>query len=152
MATAVSVDWLLSGARDSSGNALAGGYIWTYEQNSTTPKATYADNAKVTQLSNPLTLDSAGKALVFADGIYKFVVYDSSDTIIETRDGLVYSTGGNVGLNDGTLSAPSLYFLNDTDTGFYLIGTGRIGIVINGVLIGEWNSSGLLVWGTVQPQ
>lgn len=47
-------------------------------------------------------------------------------------------------LGDGALAAPSLSFASDTstDTGFYRIGEGVIGVAINGVLVARFLSTG----------
>jgi hypothetical protein len=54
---------------------------------------------------------------------------------------------GPLKLPDGSQGAPSLSWSGsgDTDTGFFHIGDGLIGIVCNGVLVGRFTSSGLEV-------
>lgn len=57
------------------------------------------------------------------------------------------STAGQLtyGAADGSPSAPSIAFASDLDTGFYRVGTGDIGVVSNGALIGKLNDSGFYV-------
>lgn len=49
----------------------------------------------------------------------------------------------SVAVSDGSLSAPSMTFLNDTDTGFYRTSSGTVGIVSNGTSVGTIGSTGL---------
>lgn len=49
----------------------------------------------------------------------------------------------SVAVSDGSLSAPSMTFLNDTDTGFYRTASGTIGMVSNGVQVGTIGSTGI---------
>ena len=90
--TATQVDFLLSGFTDSSGNQLNAGKVYTYTAGTVSNKTTWSDVAKTTPLSNPIILDSQGKKQVFAEGLYKFVVKDSSDNTLYTLDNLTYGT------------------------------------------------------------
>jgi hypothetical protein len=91
MATkAAQIESALSGYLDESGRPLASGKVYTYEAGTTTPKATYQDVNKVTPHANPVILDDQGQKLIYADGLYKLVIKDSDDNIIETRDNLQY--------------------------------------------------------------
>ncbi len=91
MATkAAQVESILAGFLDNSGNPLSGGKVYTYEAGTTTNKTTWQDKDKAATHANPIILDSQGQATVFADGLYKFVIRDSSDNLIETLDGIQY--------------------------------------------------------------
>lgn len=57
---------------------LAGGQIWTYEANSTTPKITFQDPYGMTPNTNPIILDAAGEADIYLNGTYRFVVKDKN--------------------------------------------------------------------------
>lgn len=48
----------------------------------------------------------------------------------------------------GLVSAPGIAFAGDSDTGFFWVAAGRIGLVVNGVQVGEIDSNGLI--GTLQ--
>lgn len=91
MARAIQVENLLSGLIDSSGNPLSGGKVWTYEAGTNTLKATYTDQAMSANSTNPIILDTRGRATVFGYGNYKFKVYDSADVLQDTIDNLVYA-------------------------------------------------------------
>lgn len=71
---------------DENGAPLAGGKVYTYSAGTTTPKATYTDYTGVTPLSNPVVLDSAGRAEIWGTGSYKLEVTDSSGAPIYTTD------------------------------------------------------------------
>lgn len=91
IATPDQLDFLISGLRDSSGNALSGGKVYTYIAGTTTNKDTWQDIAKATPHANPIILDGNGKKQVYADGLYKIVIADSADNILYTHDNLYFS-------------------------------------------------------------
>lgn len=56
---------------DNSGLPLAGGYLYTYKAGApNVPKATYTDHTGTQENTNPIVLDSAGRASVWIDGYY----------------------------------------------------------------------------------
>ena len=57
-------------AFDNNGDPLAGGKIYTYSAGTTTPKATYTTAAGDVENTNPIILDSAGRAVIFVQGSY----------------------------------------------------------------------------------
>lgn len=78
---------------DDDGNPLSGGKIFTYAAGSvSTPKPAYTTAAGDIELSNPIILDDAGRAVVFIDGSYKFVIKDANDVIIRTVDNVTSFT------------------------------------------------------------
>lgn len=71
---------------DSNGIPLNGGKLYSYAAGTNTPKATYSDKAN-TPNTNPIILDSAGYCdLWLGIGYYKFVLKDSSDVTLWTKD------------------------------------------------------------------
>jgi hypothetical protein len=62
---------------DANGEPIPGGMIYTYVAGTTTPKATYTDSSGAVPLSNPVILDSAGRATLWGQGTYKFIVKDA---------------------------------------------------------------------------
>ena len=83
---------------DNDGNVLSGGKIFTYLAGTSTPSATYTTSAGSIAHTNPIILDSSGRVpsgqVWLTDGIqYKFVIKNSSDTLIGTYDNIV-------GIND----------------------------------------------------
>lgn len=73
--------------------------------------------------------------------------YDSLDTrITAIENGTDDLTEVNVA--DGSVSAPSITFVNDTDTGIYRIGSGNFGLTANGAKVVDINTAGVSVTGT----
>lgn len=74
---------------DNNGNLLAGGKLYTYETGTTTPLATYTNTALSVANANPIILDARGEATIYLqDAAYRFLLTDSVDATIWTRDGV----------------------------------------------------------------
>lgn len=67
---------------DANGAPLAGGSVYFYEVGTTTPKATYQDQALSVANSNPVILNAAGRATIWGSGNFRQVVYDVNDVMI----------------------------------------------------------------------
>ena len=69
---------------DSNGNPLAGGKVYTYAAGTTTPQATYTTAGGGTPNTNPVILDSTGRASIYLNTAlsYKFVCQDSSGATV----------------------------------------------------------------------
>lgn len=67
---------------DSDGHPYAGGTIATYVPGTSTPKATWQDNGGTVLNTNPIVLDAAGRAIIFGDGDYRFVLQDAAGNLI----------------------------------------------------------------------
>ena len=94
--TAKQIDFLLSGYRTPTTDVvLSGGKVYTYLDGTSTLSALWTDKDKGGSATNPVILDSSGKAEVYGDNIYKFEIYDSDDVLIETITGLEYFTSDN---------------------------------------------------------
>ena len=76
---------------DADGAPLAGGKIYTYQAGTTTPQATYTDQAGGTPNANPVVLDASGWAPMWVDPelSYKFVIKDSNDVELHTVDNVI---------------------------------------------------------------
>jgi hypothetical protein len=72
----------------SNGDPLVGGKLYTYQTNTTTPKATYTDQAGLTPNSNPVILDADGEANVWLNGLYRFRLDDAGDITQWTIDNI----------------------------------------------------------------
>ncbi len=64
----------------------AAGLLYTYAAGTTTPKATYTTAAGDIEHTNPIVLDSAGRAVIFISGSYKYVLKDSDGNTIKETD------------------------------------------------------------------
>lgn len=81
---------------DNNGDPLAGGRLYTYEAGTTTPLATYTDETGGTANTNPVILDSAGRANIWlaTTDLYYWELEDSAGNQIWTAD--------NIGTVSGT--------------------------------------------------
>lgn len=82
----------------SSGALVTSPKLYHYSAGTTTDKNIWSDRSESTTLAQPFVGDANGIFNFFADGLYKFVIKDSSDNTLYTLD--------NVLVDD--LSAPSL--------------------------------------------
>lgn len=80
---------------DNDGVPLNGGLIYTYDAGTTTPAATYTDSSAVTNNTNPIVLDSAGRTpaqiWLTAGSSYKFILKTSDGVTIKTDDNIFAS-------------------------------------------------------------
>lgn len=107
MPRALQVEFLLAGITDSSGDPLSGGKVYTYEAGTTTPKPVFTDQGQVSNATNPVILNSYGRAAVWGVGAYKFVIKDSSDVTLLTVDSLQYIYPDSLALYCGTSTGSS---------------------------------------------
>jgi hypothetical protein len=83
---------------DSNGKPLAGGKVTFYIPGTTTLKATWQDAAETILNTNPVTLDSAGRAIIYGDGSYQQLVKDKNgNTIWNVQTSSTGSGGGSGG-------------------------------------------------------
>jgi hypothetical protein len=75
-----------------TGLPLNGGLLYTYQAGSSTPLATYSDNAGLVANANPIVLGVDGRPAteiwITYGYSYKFVLCDSSNNVIQTYDNL----------------------------------------------------------------
>lgn len=124
---------------DANGEPLPGALLYTYEPNTTTPKATYTSGTLTTPLPNPVVADSAGRfPQMFADegDIYDLELHTAADVFVEGYEdytALGTTTGGidiDFGLDgrfrvDGSGGQPNIEF--GDPVGDAVGGDGRIG-------------------------
>lgn len=74
--------------RDQTGQPVAGGKLYTYLNQTTTPKATYQDYEGTQPNTNPVILDAKGEANIYwaDDDLYTIKLYTSDDQEVETQD------------------------------------------------------------------
>lgn len=73
---------------DDAGEPLAAGRLYTYAAGTTTPKATYTTAAGDVENTNPIVLDSLGRAVIFLSGSYKFALKNSADVPVGPNGGV----------------------------------------------------------------
>lgn len=79
---------------DPNGVPYAGGKVYTYIPKTTTPKLTWQDpNASVPN-TNPIILDSAGRAIIWGSGLYREVLQDQFGSTV--WDQLVFGQSPSV--------------------------------------------------------
>lgn len=71
---------------DNNGDPLSNGELYAYSAGTTTPKATYTTKQATVQNAHPVALDSAGRAVVFIEGAYRFDLKDQDGNLIKSVD------------------------------------------------------------------
>lgn len=133
------VDFLLSGSLKADGTVNSGGKVYTCDAgtvcgpSTSDPKTTWTDAPKVTPSANPVILDSLGKATVYADGNYKFQIYDSDDTLVETLDNVLYEVTGTLVSTVTTLTPSSAAVSSTDDTLLCNAATGAVTVDFSGL-------------------
>ena len=125
----VQVELLLGGAMDNGDVALAEGKVFTYAAGTLTNKTTWTDRDKTTPATNPIILDAAGQATIFADGVYKFVIKDADNVTIRTIDNLEFGQTftGMFNLSKGVdISSANALVLGSDGNYFDVTGTTTI--------------------------
>lgn len=97
MARETALQFLMAGLTDASGQPLAGGKVYCYAAGTTTPKAVYSAPNTYPIADNPIILDAQGRALVFGEGAYKFVVKTAADATLYTWDNVWINPIVNLG-------------------------------------------------------
>jgi len=103
---------------DDNGNPLSGGKVYTYAAGTLTPKATYTDASETTPLSNPVILDSAGRATIWISGSYYIDVKTSADVAVKNTDNIT-------AFNTSSSSINSLLPSQSGNAGKYLTTDGN---------------------------
>lgn len=67
---------------DANGAPLGGGQVFFYIPNTTTPKTTYQDQAETVPNTDPVNLNSAGRATIWGTGTYREIVYDVNGNLV----------------------------------------------------------------------
>lgn len=71
---------------DANGLPYAGGTIDTFIPGTDTPKNTWSDLSGTALNTNPIVLDSAGRALIYGAGDYRFVLKDAAGNLIYDQE------------------------------------------------------------------
>jgi len=147
---------------DNNGAVAAGYKLFTYSAGTTTKINTYSDAALTTPNTNPIVLDSAGRATIFLQALsYKFVLAPPTDTDppsspIWTRDNVLalsgfeinvdvpFTAGENVLTNDALyLSAgdggrtAGRWYKTDADLVYASVSADALGIALAATTLGD---------------
>ncbi len=75
---------------DANGHPYAGGSLETLVPSTDTPKDTWSDPAGAALNDNPITLDSAGRCVVFGDGAYRTILKDAAGNLVWDKPSFTY--------------------------------------------------------------
>jgi hypothetical protein len=78
--TAKPIDFLVTGMRDSSGNAVASGKVRWYNPGTLVAAVAYSDAACTTPITAPLTLDAGGRGTIYCLEPVRVIVKDSTES------------------------------------------------------------------------
>jgi len=123
----------MSSFYDNNGNPLSGGTIDFYIPNTTTRKDTYKDSGQTIVNSNPIVLDSAGRAVIYGTGSYREVLKDSSGNLIfdvVTSEAVVSSLsagGTSTGTEDAQVVSAGVFSFLDGQTIVFTAGFTNTG-------------------------
>lgn len=126
---------------DANGKPLSGGSVAFYLPNTTTPKQTWQDAGQTVLNTNPVKLDSAGRATIYGSGAYRQIVKDQTGNLI--WDQLTADTSSSQiawgGTSSGTANAQIVSATNFTSADGQIVGfiagftnTGPLTLVANG--------------------
>ena len=140
---------------DGNGNPLTAGKLYTYFNGTTVARTTYTTAAETTPNTNPIILDSAGRADIFltAGVAYKFVLANAGNVTQYTVDNITSAgtmstqNSNNVTITGGTISGVTITGPITGDVTGNLTGnvTGNLtGNVTGGAIVGESYNGGQL--------
>lgn len=112
---------------DDDGTPLAGGFLSTYASGTTTPLATYEDQAGLATNTNPIVLDAAGRCnLWLGTSEYTFELLRSDLTLVKTWDDVAASSVAGLGVTSVNgltgvvaLTADDIPFTTTTATSWF---------------------------------
>jgi hypothetical protein len=79
---------------DQNGKPLTSGKVQFYIPGTTTAKTTWQDSGETIPNTNPVVLDSAGRAIILGDGSYRQQVFDRNNNLIWDQQTSSTGTGG----------------------------------------------------------
>jgi hypothetical protein len=141
---------------DASGAPLTGGQLFFYQTGTTTPLATYSDVNLTVPNTNPVILNSAGRAgnIFLQSASYKVVLEDASGAQIWTADpvgtttaGIIYwgaTTAGTANAQTATFN-PTFASLQAGQVLSFIAGfSNTASLTLNGTLVQKRTANGLV--------
>jgi hypothetical protein len=117
------IEVLAVGVTDNAGAVLGSGTVTVYDAGTTNLRTVYSDFALSSPVVNPLTLDSAGRAVVYTDKRVKLLIKNSGGSTVRTID--------NVGTADSDISSATAAAL--AGTGLTAPGDGTLSVNVDNV-------------------
>lgn len=117
------VEVLAVGVTDNAGAVLTSGTVTVYDAGTTNLRTIYTDFALTSPASNPLTLDAAGRAVVYTDKRVKLLIKDRYGSTVRTID--------NVGTADTDLGVATASAL--AGNGLTAPGDGTLSVNVDNV-------------------
>lgn len=96
------LELLSAGVVDATGEALDSGRVYVYRVGTTTAATIYSDPALTQPTSNPVTLDSAGKAEIYVDEEVRLVIEDAEGNQVDDIASLGTVTATTAASDAGT--------------------------------------------------
>jgi hypothetical protein len=130
---------------DQNGVPYAGGFVSFYVPSTSTPKDTWKDAAQTQLNTNPIVLDSAGRAIIYGSGCYTEILQDSLLNTIWNQFTCDTAAGGInfAGVSTGTANSQSISVPNFSNQDGQVIqlrvgftNTGPLTLSVNGTTIG----------------
>lgn len=113
--------WVDGQFHDNDGNPLSDGEVTFYIANTTTPKNTYTTAQRTTPNTNPVVLDSAGRAHIYVEpGGYDILIHDADGNLLRTVTdyedvGLTFLAGLGNTIAEGSKDVADGYVVLATD-------------------------------------
>jgi len=104
---------------DGNGNPLASGTVTTLIPGTSSPKTTWQDSSQTIANTNPIVLNSAGRATIYGSGLYRFIVRDSGGNLVydaltaDTASGGISNGGTSTGTPNAQVVAVSSFSQQD---------------------------------------
>jgi hypothetical protein len=137
----VAIESLWCGLRDSTGDALSGGKVFFYRAGTTATATVYSDPG-TTPTTNPVILDSNGRALVFTNASLRIVVWTATDVPVLDYDELAY---GDAATGVGATRIVNS-FTSTTNQTTFLLSTSAADAEIDAYINGIRQASGTFTW------
>jgi hypothetical protein len=118
---------------DLNGVPLAGGFLYSYTAGTATPQSTYTDEIGNTPNTNPVVLDSAGRADVWlGSGAYKFVLKDSNGATLWSVDNVTVTSNG------AAIGTPNTFTIADNQVSYQNVTSMLVDNTVNRCLVFEY--------------
>ncbi len=121
---------------DENGDPLAGGFVYFYIPNTSTPANTWQDSSMLTLNTNPVVLDAAGRAIIYGNQQYRQLVTDSLGNTI--WDQLTADVDYYADTSQFLLAANNLSDVDDAPTA--LANLGGLSVTSAGLIFAPLNS------------